>query len=326
LKRTKDNQVKGGLGSTLLRVFRKTGIFWALMLLIIVLSNVSPVFLSTRNFINIFKQASITSILAIGMTFVLLSGGIDLSVGSVVALSGVIAASVGVSDAEMPVIYCFLAAISVGLFCGLLNGAGIAYVEFPPFIMTLGMMGIARGFSQVYTSGKPVFGVNEAFADVAAGVRAGIPNLVFFMLVVFIISLFVLTSTVFGRRVYAIGGNLDAARLSGVNVKLYTMFVYIICGGLAGLCGMLMASRITSGNPTAASSYEMDAIAAAVIGGVSMTGGYGSVTGTIVGAFILIIIQNGFDILGISPFYKQIVQGVIILFAVLIDIQGKKHK
>jgi len=326
LEERNDVKAKNNTGNFILRIFRKTGIFWALILLIIILSNVSPVFFSTRNFINIFKQASITSILAMGMTFVLLSGGIDLSVGSVVALSGVIAASVGVTSQDVPVLYCFIAGISVGILCGVINGIGIAYVGYPPFIMTLGMMGIARGFSQVYTSGKPIFGVNDAFANVAGGMQAGIPNLVFFMIVIFVVSQFVLSNTLFGRRVYAIGGNRDAARLSGVNVKVHTMFVYIICGCLAGLCGMLMASRITSGNPTAASGYEMDAIAAAVIGGVSMTGGYGSVFGTIIGAFILIVIQNGFDILGISPFYKQIVQGTIILIAVLFDIQGKKHK
>ncbi|MEG1491277.1 MAG: ABC transporter permease [Oscillospiraceae bacterium] len=308
------------------RGLQKTGIFWALILLIIILANITPTFFTPKNFLNIFKQASITSILAIGMTFVLLSGGIDLSVGSVAALAGVFAAYVGMEANGMPIIACFAVAIIVGLICGTINGIGVAYIKFPPFIMTLGMMGMARGAAQVFTGGKPIWGLVDGFAEVAGGVTFGVPNLVYYMLAIFIISAFVLKRTVFGRRIYAIGGNIDATRLSGVNVKAHTMSVYMICGALAGVCGMLTASRITSGNPTAATAYEMDAIAAAVIGGVSMTGGFGNVTGTIIGAFILIIIQNGFDILGISPFYKTIVQGGIILLAVLFDIKSKAKK
>lgn len=307
-------------------VFRKTGILWALVILIIVLSSASPVFFTVRNFINIFKQASITSILAIGMTFVLLTGGIDLSVGSVTALAGVFAAAVGVADKGYPLIVCYIVAVGTGLICGLINGIGVAYIGFPAFIMTLGMMGIARGLAQVFTGGTPIFGVSNSFANIAGGMTLGIPNLVYYMVIIFIFAYILLTKTVPGRRIYSIGGNSEAARLSGVNVKRYLVSVYGICGALAGLCGILMASRITSGNPIAADSYEMDAISAAVIGGVSMTGGSGSLLGTMVGAFILIIIQNGFDILGISVFYKQIVQGVIILFAVIIDLRSKKTK
>ena len=308
------------------KLLRKTGIFWALIILIIILSCVSSAFFTTRNFINIFRQAAITSILAIGMTFVLLTGGIDLSVGSVTALAGVFAAYVGVADRGMPLIVCYIVAIGTGIICGFINGIGVAYIGFPPFIMTLGMMGIARGIAQVFTSGTPIFGVTDAFAKIAGGTTFGIPNLVYYMVVIFIVGYIVLSHTLPGRRIYAIGGNYEAARLAGVNVKKYIAGVYIICGALAGLCGILMASRITSGNPTSASSYEMDAISAAVIGGISMTGGSGSLIGTIIGSFILIVIQNGFDILGISPFYKQIVQGVIILFAVFIDLKSKKVK
>ena len=307
-------------------IFRKTGILWALFILIIILASVSPVFLTVRNFINIFKQTSITSILAIGMTFVLLTGGIDLSVGSITALAGVFAASVGVTSNGNPLALSFLVAIATGAICGVINGIGVAYIGFPAFIMTLGMMGIARGSAQVFTGGTPIFGVSDAFARIAGGVTFGIPNLVYYMLFIFVIAYIILTKTLVGRRIYAIGGNDEAARLSGVDVKKFLVLVYGICGALAGLCGILMASRITSGNPIAADKYEMDAISAAVIGGISMTGGSGSILGTIVGAFILTVIQNGFDILGISPFYKQIVQGCIILFAVFIDLKSKeKH-
>lgn len=311
---------------SILNLLGKTGIFWALVLLFVLLSFIKPEFMRMNNILNIFKQASITSILGIGMTFVLLSGGIDLSVGSVVALSSVVAAYVGIAYPGAPLLLCFGAAILVGLLCGLVNGAGIAWIGFPPFIMTLGMMGMARGAAQVFTGGVPLFGVSPQFAKVSGGMTLGIPNLVYYMAVIFAISYLVLRKTIFGRRVYAIGGNADAARLSGVNVKTHILSVYMTCGALAGFCGMLMASRITSGNPTAASAYEMDAIAAAVIGGVSMTGGAGSVLGTIIGAFLLITIQNGFDILGISPFYKTIVQGGIIVLAVFIDIKSKSKK
>lgn len=310
----------------IINIFRKTGILWALFILIIILASVSPVFLTVRNFINIFKQTSITSILAIGMTFVLLTGGIDLSVGSITALAGVFAASVGVTSNGNPLALSFLVAIATGAICGVINGIGVAYIGFPAFIMTLGMMGIARGSAQVFTGGTPIFGVSDAFARIAGGVTLGIPNLVYYMLFIFVIAYIILTKTLVGRRIYAIGGNDEAARLSGVDVKKCLVLVYGICGALAGLCGILMASRITSGNPIAADKYEMDAISAAVIGGISMTGGSGSILGTIVGAFILTVIQNGFDILGISPFYKQIVQGCIILFAVFIDLKSKeKH-
>lgn len=311
---------------TVITLLKKTGIFWALLIMILILSSVSPVFFTVRNFINIFKQTSITSILAIGMTFVLLTGGIDLSVGSVTALSGVFAAYVSVADKGLPLGVSYAVAIGTGLICGIINGVGIAYIGFPAFIMTLGTMGIARGMAQVFTSGTPIFGVTNAFSNIAGGLTFGIPNLVYYMAFIALVGYVVLTQTLPGRRIYAIGGNAEAARLSGVNVKKYLVYVYAICGALAGLCGILMASRITSGNPIAADKYEMDAISAAVIGGVSMTGGNGSLLGTVVGAFILIIIQNGFDILGISPFYKQIVQGVIILFAVFVDLRSKKTK
>lgn len=310
--------------STIANVLQKTGIFWALLLLIVILSNASSSFLTTRNILNILKQVSITSILAIGMTFVLLTGGIDLSVGSVTAFSSVFAAYVGVEERNLPLATCFAVALLVGLLCGAINGIGVAYIGLPPFIMTLGMMNFARGAAKVFTGGVPIFGLSAEFANVASGSFLSIPNLVLYMLGIFIVSFIVLRFTVYGRRIYAIGGNPDAARLSGVNVKTYTLSVYMICGALAGLCGMLMASRITSGNPTVADAYEMDAIAAAVIGGISMTGGVGNIVGTLIGSFMLIIIQNGFDILGISPFFKQIVQGAIIVLAVLLDIKSRK--
>ena len=304
--------------------FKQTGIFWVLLALIIAMACISPAFFTHRNLLNVMKQTSITAILGVGMTFVLISGGIDLSVGSVVALSGVIAASTAVTTQGMPLELTFLVALGVGMFCGLLNGIGVAYIKFPPFIMTLGMMTASRGLALVYTNGRPIFGLSEGFVEVANGTVFSIPNLVLFLVAVVVTGWFVLTKTVFGRRIYAIGGNREAARLSGINAQRQIMYIYLISGTLAGLCGLLMCSRITSGNATIATGYEMNAIASAVIGGVSMNGGAGSVLGTVVGALILTIIQNSFDIMGINPFYQNVMQGSIILLAVFLDIRNKR--
>jgi len=303
--------------------FKTTGIFWVLVFLVIIMSFASPAFFTQRNLLNIMKQTSITSILGVGMTFVLISGGIDLSVGSIIALAGVLASATAVEELNIPLAVTILVAVGVGMLCGLANGLGVAYVGFPPFIMTLGMMTSARGLALVFTNGKPIFGLSEGFVAVANGTLLKIPNLVYYMAAVMILGYFLLTKTVFGRRVYAIGGNREAARLSGVNDKKYTVIIYMISGILAGFCGLLMCSRITSGNATVANGYEMNAIASAVIGGVSMNGGVGSVLGTLVGALILTIIQNSFDILGINSFYQSVIQGIIILLAVFLDIRNK---
>ncbi len=305
--------------------FRQTGIFWVLVLLIIVVSLVSPVFMTQRNMMNVMKQTSITGILGVGMTFVLISGGIDLSVGSVIAISGVVAASTAVANSGIPFALTILTAVGIGTLCGLINGIGVAYITYPPFIMTLGMMSAARGAALVYTNGKPIFGLSKSFVDVANGSLLGITNLIWFFIAVMIAGWFILKKTVFGRQVYAIGGNREAARLSGINVKRHITLIYVISGLLAGLCGLLMCSRITSGNATVAVGYEMNAIASAVIGGVSMNGGAGSVLGTLVGALILTIIQNSFDIMNVTPFYQNIIQGVIILLAVYLDIRNKRR-
>jgi ribose/xylose/arabinose/galactoside ABC-type transport system permease subunit len=303
--------------------FRQTGIFWVLVVLIIIMSRVSPVFMTQMNLLNIMKQTSITGILGVGMTFVLISGGIDLSVGSIVAIAGVVAASTAITGNGVPFIFTIIIAIGVGILCGFINGIGIAYITFPPFIMTLGMMAAARGSALVYTNGRPIFGLSENFVEIANGSIFGITNLIWFFIVVMALGWFILKKTVFGRQVYAIGGNKDAARLSGINVRRHIVWIYVISGGLSGLCGLLMCSRITSGNANVATGYEMNAIAAAVIGGVSMNGGAGSVLGTLVGALILTIIQNSFDIMNINPFYQNIIQGVIILLAVYFDIRNK---
>ena len=304
-------------------MLRKAGILWAFLALVIVLSILSPAFMTPHNLMNVVKQMSVTGILGIGMTFVLILGGIDLSVGSIVALTSVCAAYLAKDSLGLPLIVPILVPLVVGLAAGAINGIGIAYVGISPFIMTLAMMSVLRGVAQVLSNGTPIFGLSGQFNSIANGFLFGIPNLVYFLLIILVIGIFVLRKTVFGKWVYAIGGNEASARLSGIDTRRIKTMVYMICGLLAGICGVLMASRITSGSPIIGVGYELNAISAAVIGGVSMSGGTGDLLGTLVGALIMGVIQNGLDILGVSTFYQQIIQGLIIIVAVFLDIKSK---
>lgn len=304
--------------------FRKTAIFWIFVLLCIVMSIFSPSFCTPQNLMLIIKQSSIIGILAIGMTMVIITGEIDLSVGSVIALSSVCSAMFGgLADQNMPVIIPLLVGIAVGALCGLANGVMVAYVRFPSFIITLAMTMIARGIAKVLCNGRPVFGISDSFLNLANGFVLQVSNLIIIFLVVFVIGYIVLNKTVLGSRIYAVGGNEKATHLSGVNTKKIRTLVFVFSGTLAGLCGVLMTSRISSGSSIVASGYELDAIAASVIGGVSMSGGIGSIWGTIVGALIIAAMQNGLDIMGVSDFYKNIIQGLIIIVAVFFDIRTK---
>ena len=304
-------------------VLRKAGILWAFLALVIVLSILSPAFMTPHNLMNVVKQMSVTGILGIGMTFVLILGGIDLSVGSIVALASVCAAYLAKDSLGLPLIVPILVPLVVGLAAGAINGIGIAYIGISPFIMTLAMMSVLRGVAQVLSNGTPIFGLSSQFNSIANGFIFGIPNLVYFLLIILVIGIFVLRKTVFGKWVYAIGGNEASARLSGIDTRRIKTMVYMICGLLAGVCGVLMASRITSGSPIIGVGYELNAISAAVIGGVSMSGGTGDLLGTLIGALIMGVIQNGLDILGVSTFYQQIIQGLIIIVAVFLDIKSK---
>lgn len=310
--------------NSLQEFLKKTGILWVMIALIIVMSLISPTFLTSTNLINVVKQASITTIIGVGMTFVLVTGGIDLSVGSIMAFSGTLAASMAVADKNLPIVVSILTGMAIGTLCGLINGIGVAYIGFPPFIMTLGMMTIARGIPLVYTNGTPIFGLSDSFNAVANSRILGIPTLVYYMVVICLVGYIILSKTVLGRRIYGIGDNEEAARLSGIPVARLKMLVYVFSGFLSGIAGILICSRITSGNGTVAEGYEMNAISAAVIGGVSMTGGSGSVLGMVVGAMILTIIQNSFDIIGVNSFYQDIIKGIIILLAVFLDLRSKK--
>lgn len=292
--------------------------------LIVVLTILKSSFIRPDNLVNILKQASINGILAFGMMFVIISGGFDMSVGSTVAFAGVFAALLG--RGEYPLIVPLSAALAAGLCVGIINGVGVALGEVPPFIMTLGTMTGVRGLALLVSDGKPITGITKEYRAVASGSVLGIPNLALFLIGVIIVCAFVLQKTVYGRRVYACGGNIHAARVAGINVTAIRISTFTIAGVLAGLCGFLMTARVTIGQPTAAESYEMDAITACVVGGVSMSGGVGRPWGVIIGTLLITVIANGLDILGVSSHWQKIVKGVIIVAAVLIDVKGKKRK
>lgn len=266
--------------------WKSTGIFWALILLVIIMAISQPAFLTRDNLRNILKQSSITGILAVGMTLVLLTGGIDLSVGSVLAVACMAAAFVTTEAQSLPVYMAFIAGIGVGALFGLFNGIGVAYIKFSPFIVTMATLSAARGIALVSTNNRPIFNLTRDFIDVSNSLYLGLPSLVFYFAIIAILAHILTKKTVFGKWIYAVGGNEIAARYSGLNVKMVKTVMYMISGALAGLTGVLMASRITSGNPTVGEGYELDAIAASVIGGVSMKGGAGSIIGTVIGVLI----------------------------------------
>ena len=285
-------------------------IFLIFIALVVVLTCLKPSFIAPTNLVNILKQASINGILAFGMMFVIIAGGFDMSVGST----------------ELPLIVPLVVAMLAGLAVGMVNGIGVAIGDLPPFIMTLGSMTAVRGLALLTSNGKPITGISKEYKAVAASSIAGIPMLSVFLVIVIIICAFVLSKTVYGRRVYACGGNLQAARVSGINTTAIRISTFAIAGLLAGLCGFLMTSRVTIGQPTAAESYEMDAITACVVGGVSMTGGVGKPWGVVIGCLLITVIANGLDIMGVSSHWQKIVKGVIIVVAVLIDVKGKTKK
>ena len=305
--------------------FKNYGIFVVFIVLVIILMILSPnAFAKPRNLINVVKQASINGVLACGMMFVIIAGGIDLSAGSVVALSGVVAAYLAQMQG-LPIFVPILGALGTGALIGLVNGFGAAYAELPPFIITLATMSIVRGVALILSGGSPVFGLQEQFEGIAGiSIANVIPILVLYFLLIAVFSGFILNKTVFGRHVYAIGGNSITAKDSGINVKSMLLRVYIICGVFSGIAGLLIASRTMQGSPTVGVGYEMDAIAAVVIGGVSMSGGSGKWYGTIIGALLLALISNGLDILGVSSNFQQIIKGIIIAVAVYLDLRGKK--
>ncbi|NML34471.1 ABC transporter permease [Paraburkholderia antibiotica] len=301
------------------------GIVAALVAICIALSLMNPYFLTVNNLLNIMQQVSINGLLAIGMTFVILAGGIDLSVGSVVAFAGMVAASVVAGDTPHAPFAAVAAGIVAGVACGALNGIVIARFRVPAFVVTLGMLSVARGATQIYNDGMPISGLSDSFLFIGQGKVGGVPIPVLIFLVLFIASLIVLRYSRFGRYVYAVGGNEKSARASGVPTRLILLSVYAICGGCAGLAGIVLNARTTSALTQAGVGYELDAIAAVVIGGTSLSGGIGGVAGTLFGVLIIGVINNGLDLMGVSSYYQQVIKGAVIVCAVLLDIAARRE-
>jgi ribose transport system permease protein len=303
---------------------RRLGTLAGLFGLCLLLWILTPHFLTVSNLLNVLEQTAINAVIAAGMTFVIISGGIDLSVGSLVALSGVVLGTLLHAGVPMPV--AIAASLGVGFFFGVLNGLAITWGRLPPFIATLGMMSVARGCALLFTDGRPVSGFDAAFRNLATARVVGIPAPVLVAIGVYIVAWFVLSKTRFGRYVYAIGGNEEATRLSGVNVRLHKMCVYGVSGLASAVAAVLLTSRLNSAQPIAGIMYELDAIAATVIGGTSLMGGEGGLGGTIIGALIMGVLRNGLNLLGVSSFVQQIVIGLVIVFAVLIDTALKSRR
>ena len=297
------------------RARQQLGVVLALVLLVIVASFVSDRFLTVPNLLNILRQVAIVGILAVGQTFVILTAGIDLSVGAILGVSVVLFASLLEGHSMAVAIPLGLLA---GVAAGVINGIGIAYARIPAFIMTLGMLSFVRGLAFIHTGGMPIPILNENFYDVGNGYILGLPIPALFLIGTLIVSAVVLQVTPFGRSVYAIGSNEDAARLSGVPVRRYKLLVYVVSGFLAALAGLVYASQLSVGTPIAGQGYELDAIAAVVVGGTSLFGGKGSVFGTFVGTLIIGILANILNLTGVDPFVQQLFKGALIVVAVYV--------
>jgi ribose transport system permease protein len=301
----------------LYQLWQSLGMAVVLIVLCVVMSFFAPHFLTFRNLINVARQISINAILAAGMTFVILTGGIDLSVGSALAVAGVI--SVWLTTKGVSPVLAVLAGIVTGALCGMLNGVLISKFKLSPFIVTLGALTYLRGFAYVTTGAYPLINNNLGFSFLGEGSVGFLPWPVIIALVVFVIGYIVLKQTVFGRRVYAIGGNEQAARLSGIRVDRNLIWVYTISGVCAGIAGIIFSARLLSAQPMGGDGYELDAIAAVILGGTSFTGGVGSIVGTAIGALIIGVLNNGLVLMDVPFFYQLIIKGAVIIVAVLLD-------
>ncbi|HEN7107566.1 TPA: ribose ABC transporter permease [Streptococcus agalactiae] len=289
----------------------------ALAGLMVIITLINPNFLTTNNLLNLLLQVTANGFIAFGMTFVILTGGIDLSVGSILALSSALTA--GLIGHGVPVGIAIVLSVALGGILGMLNGLFISYGKLTPFIVTLATMTIFRGATLVYSNGNPITaGLSDSFLFqfLGQGYIVGIPFPVILMFLTFII---LLHKTAFGKSVYALGGNEKAAYISGIKLNKVKIIIYTISGIMASISGLIITSRLSSAQPTAGASYEMDAIAAVVLGGTSLSGGKGRIIGTLIGALIIGVLNNGLNIIGVSAFWQQVVKGIVILMAVLLD-------
>lgn len=295
------------------------GALLALILLVVGIGIISPDFRTVTNFLSLLRQSSINGLIAFGMTFVILTGGIDLSVGSILALTTAVAA--GFIKGGMSPALAMLLALVFGAVLGLISGLLVTKGRLQPFIATLITMTVYRGLTMIYTNGKPISGLGNSniLKFIGKGDVLGLPFPVILLFVIFLIFLFLLTKTTFGRRIYATGSNQKAAKLAGVNINRTKMMAYLISGIMSALAGLILLSRLNSAQPTLGSGYELDAIAAVALGGTSMNGGRGKIYGTLIGVLIIAVLNNGLNILGVSSYYQDVIKGLVILVAVLSD-------
>ena len=303
----------------------KYGLLLALILLCTTLAIITPKFLTVPNLMIIVTQVTINALLAFGVTFVIITGGIDLSLGSIVAVTSVVTATFARAD-TYPLVVPLGLGLMVGLTFGAFNGLVITKGKVPPFIVTLGTMTIGRGLALILSKGRPVSNLSDAFNYIGGGNLFGIPIPIVILVIIFIICTLLLKKTIIGRYVYAVGGNELAARASGISVNRVKMFVYTLGGGLAALGGIILTSRISTGQPNVGVGFELSAIAAAIIGGTSTSGGVGSITGTLLGALLIGVISNSLDLLNVTSYYQLVVMGLIIIGAVLLDSLNKNKE
>ena len=306
-----------------LNSLRQYGILLVFAVICILISIVSPQFITVSNWTIIFTQVSINALLAFGATFVIITGGIDLSIGSIVAVSSVASAMLAHPD-TFPLAVPILMGLLAGTLIGAFNGFVTTKSNIAPFIVTLGTMTIGRGLALILSNGRPVSNLSDSFVFIGSGTFLGIPLLIIILIFTFIVCSIVLNKTILGRYIYAVGGNEQAARASGINVNRVKITVYSIAGMLAGLAGILLTSRITTGQPNAGAGFELDAIAAVVIGGTSTSGGKGTMLGTLIGVLLIGVINNGLDLLNVTSYYQQVVMGIIIIGAVVLDSLNQK--
>lgn len=328
-EKTKKTTATAGVGNAVKIYFKENlGIIVAFLVLCVFLSvfpKTSGSFFTRQNIFNVLRQISTNLFLACGMTMVIILGGIDLSVGSIIALSGCISAGC-VAKYNLPLPIALLMGLLVGLLVGMFNGAVISKTTIPAFIVTLATMNIAKGLAYVYTGGSPVRVVTKEWQFLGAGYVGIFPTPVVILVIVLIITAIIMNKTKMGRHMYAVGGNQQAAEFSGIKVEKVKFFVHAFSGLMAGLAGIVLASRMYSGQPTAGDGAEMDAIAAVVVGGTSMAGGSGKIGGTIIGGLIIGVLNNGLNLLNVNSFWQYVVKGVVILLAVFLDYFRNKGK
>ncbi|MDR3765625.1 MAG: ribose ABC transporter permease [Butyricicoccus sp.] len=306
------------------RISEKYGMLLVLIVMVAVISILEPNFFRLSNFSNVLKQISVYAIIGYGVTFIIITTGIDLGLGAYMALAGVVAAYL--AQTTMPGVVSVLAGAVIGILIGLVNGLLISITRIPPFIATLGMTTITRGIALLITNGKPVSRLSESFRWWGGGRLLGIPTPIVWLIVLTVVSWILLDHMKFGQYTRAIGGNEKAAVISGINIFKYKVLIYTFGGFCCGLAGVILAARVASGSPSAADGYELDAIAGSVIGGTSMMGGSGSIFGVLIGAMVIGVLNAGLNMLGVSSYWQEIVKGVIIIVAVVADEQKNRVK